>query len=100
MAIPLGSVLAAAPGVISAASEIMELVRKRKGLADEESGARVSPDQVRLNELAAVVEKQAEVIEELAQNNNDLALAVRTNRIISGASLFIAFAAIVYIAVS
>lgn len=87
MAFSLGSVLSAAPGVIGAATDIMELVRKRKGLSP-------SPETDRSNELSALIEKQAEVIEDLAQNNRDLALAVRVNRRLTALSLLLAIAAL------
>lgn len=88
MAFPLVTVLTAAPGIISAAAEIMRVIKDKKTspvLSEAEN-------QARLNEL---IEKQALVIEELAVNNGNLALAVRNNRIISFISIAIAVAACV-----
>ena len=88
MAFPLVTVLTAAPGIISAAAEIMRVIKDKKTspvLSEAEN-------QARLNEL---IEKQALVIEELAVNNGNLALAVRNNRIISFISIAIAVVACV-----
>lgn len=88
MALPLATVLTAAPGIISAAADIIKLIRHRKQA--DQSGA---SDDDRLNELASLLEKQALVIEELAKTNRQLALAVRNNRILSFISLGIALLA-------
>ncbi len=88
MAFPLVTVLTAAPGIISAAAEILRVIKDKKTspvLSEAEN-------QARLNEL---IEKQALVIEELAVNNGNLALAVRNNRIISFISIVIGVAACV-----
>jgi hypothetical protein len=88
MAFPLVTVLTAAPGIISAAAEILRVIKDKKTspvLSEAEN-------QARLNEL---IEKQALVIEELAVNNGNLALAVRNNRIISFISLVIGVVACV-----
>ena len=89
MAFPLASVLAAAPGIISAAADIIKLIRHKK----PEDTPRQSSDE-RYDELVALIEKQALVIEELAKNNRQLALAVRNNRILSFISLSVAVVAI------
>lgn len=89
MAFPLATVLAAAPGIISAAADIIKLVRhKKQGDEPEQS----SDD--RVEALVALIEKQAVVIEELARNNSNLALAVQNNRRLSMASMGIAVLAI------
>ena len=87
MPFPLGAVLSAAPGVLTAATDIIKLIRQSKGKSPE-------PEADRLDGLAGLVERQAMVIEELAQNNRDLALAVRNNRILSVASLVVAVIAV------
>ena len=82
MAFPLVTVLTAAPGIISAATEIIRAIKDKK---KNES----LPDTERLTKITDLLEKQAEVIEELAVNNQNLALAVRNNRIISFVSISI-----------
>jgi hypothetical protein len=85
MAFPLGSVLTAAPGVISAATELIRIIRERK------SGPQApEPATDKIAELEALLEKQAELIEELAVNNRNMALAVRNNRLVAGAALLLA----------
>jgi len=79
MAIPLGAVLSATPGIISAAAEIIRAIRERKLAPQEEAE--------KLGELESLVEKQALIIEELAINNQNLVLAVRNNRVLSGISV-------------
>jgi len=80
MAFPLATVLTAAPGIISAAADIIGAIRHRK-----QTPAKPKPhsDPERVDELAALIERQAMVIEELALNNRNLVLAVRNNRILS-----------------
>ena len=90
MAFPLGAVLAAAPSVISAAADIIRVIKEKKS-GDEQA----QPESEKFNELANLIERQAQVIEELAVNNSNLALAVRNNRILSAISLCTAFVAIV-----
>ncbi len=85
MALPLITVLSTAPGVISAATELIRMMRKRQ-VGKHESA---SPTD-KLAELEAMLEKQAELIEKLAVNNRNLALAVRNNRIIAGLALLVA----------
>lgn len=82
MAFPLTTVLTAAPGIISAAADIIKLVRKRKPLKEPPQSS-----EQRIEELVSLIEKQALVIEELARNNRNLALAVRNNRILSMVSM-------------
>lgn len=93
MAFPLVTVLTAAPGIISAASDIIKLIRNKK----PDSGKSESE---LLAEVESLLEKQALVIEELAVNNRQLALAVRNNRLLSLVSLSIAVAAIVITALA
>ena len=93
MAIPLATILAAAPGVISAASEIIGMIKKNK----VENNEAPTVDDERFRELVVLIEKQAEVIEELAQANQQLALAVRNNPIIS---LFISGLALLAIGIA
>jgi hypothetical protein len=76
MAIPLGTVLSATPGIISAAADIIRAIRERKLAPQAEAE--------KLGELESLIEKQALIIEELAINNQNLVLAVRNNRILSG----------------
>jgi hypothetical protein len=88
MPFPLGAVLSAAPGVLTAATDIIKLIRQSKDKAP-------APEPERIEQLTGLVERQAMVIEELAQNNRDLALAVRNNRRLSMASLVVAVIAVV-----
>lgn len=78
MAIPLAAILAAAPGVISAATDIIGMIKKKK----RDTGEPAATDEDRLQEIVNLIEKQAQVIGELAQANQQLALAVRNNRIL------------------
>lgn len=76
MAFPLATVLAAAPGLISTATDIIRLIKQKKTSAP-------LPDKARLDELVNLLEQQAQVIEELAVNNRNMAIAVRNNRVFS-----------------
>ena len=89
MAFPLGAVLSAAPSVISAAADIIRVIKEKKS-----SEVEAQPESERLNELASLIERQAKVIEELAVNNSNLALAVRNNRILSAISIAIGVTAV------
>ena len=91
MAFPLGAVLAAAPGVLSAAADIIRVIREKKSRPTQ-----TQPDSEKLDELAALIERQAQVIEELALNNSNLALAVRNNRILSTISIVIAMGVMLF----
>jgi len=88
MAFPLGTVLAAAPGIISAATDIIKVIRDRKTQTPEAGNDKLA-------ELESLVEKQAIVIEELAINNSAMVMAVRNNRVISALSVVIAITACV-----
>lgn len=88
MAFPLGTVLATAPGLISAAADIIRAIKQKKQQAPQ-------PDTQKLDELTGLIEKQALVIEELALNNRNMALSVRNNRILSGLSLLLGIAAVI-----
>jgi hypothetical protein len=83
MAFPLTAVLSATPGIISAAADILRFIRKNKDVGKE-------ADSEKLTELAKLAEKQAILIEEMAVNNRNLALAVRNNRIIAVIAMLIA----------
>ena len=91
MAFPLGAVLAAAPSVISAAADIIRVIKEKKT-----SNTEPQPESQRLDEMASLIERQAQVIEELALNNSNLALAVRNNRILTVISLFVGVIAVVF----
>ena len=91
MAFPLATVLAAAPGVISAAADIIRAIRKKKEAGELPENETAIKDKI--TELESLFERQALVIEELALSNRNLALAVRNNRIISAISLVIAIVA-------
>ena len=92
MAFPLATVLSAAPGLISAAADIIRVIRDRKKKMPEPQPGPVAD---KINELISLIEKQAIVIEELAVNNRNLALAVRNNRIMTGVSLVIGVSAVI-----
>ena len=83
MAFPLGAVLAAAPSVISAAADIIRVIKEKKTTETD-----AQPEAEKLNQMASLIERQAQVIEELAVNNSNLALAVRNNRILSAVSMY------------
>ena len=90
MAFPLVTVLTTAPGLISAAADIIRVIKERKTqVSTEESPA----DSAALQEMVSLIEKQALVIEEIALNNQQLTLAVRNNRILSVLSLVVAIIA-------
>jgi len=88
MALPLGTVLAAAPGIITAAADIIKVIRERKKQAPQ-------AETEKLVELESLIEKQALVIEELAKNNRNMVMAVKINRSISAVSIGIAVVACV-----
>ncbi len=84
MALPLATVLSAAPGLISAAADMLNLVRKYRQQSEQ------TPDidvEHRIEELNTLIEQQALVIEELAKNNQQLTLAVRNNRRLAAVAL-------------
>ncbi len=91
MAFPLGAVLAAAPGVLSAAADIIRVIKEKKSRPPQPQ-----LEAEKFDELTGLIERQAEVIEELAMNNSNLALAVRNNRILSTISIVIAMAAMLF----
>lgn len=86
MPFPLATVLSAAPGVISAAADIIRVIREKKTGAGQ-------PEADKMDEIESLIERQAQLIEELALNNSNLALAVRNNRVLSGVSIAIAICA-------
>ena len=87
MGFPLASVLRAAPGLISAATDIIGMIRKNKQHSTQ-------ADTMRFDELGSLIEQQAQIIEELALNNRNLVLAVRNNRIVAISALILAVCAI------
>ena len=91
MAFPLATVLAAAPGVISAAADIIRVIRKKKEAGEVPENETAIKDKI--TELESLLERQALVIEELALSNRNLALEVRNNRVISALSLVTAIVA-------
>jgi hypothetical protein len=94
MPFPLGAVLAAAPGVISAAADLIRTIREKKTPKLIEPASETIDDE-KIKELENVIEKQAQLIEELALNNNNLALAVKNNRILAAVSIVIGLSALV-----
>ena len=89
MPFPLATVLTAAPGLISAAADIIRIIKTRK------KNAEATPEEDKTQELVELIEQQAIVIEELAVNNRNMALAVRNNRYLSAISTVIAIIAII-----
>jgi len=87
MAFPLATVLKAAPGLISAAADIIGLTRK---IRNEVAQA----DQAKIDELSHLLEEQARVLEELALNNRNLVLAVRNNRLLALMAMAVALASL------
>jgi hypothetical protein len=88
MAIPLVTVLTAAPGVISTVSDIIKAVRYLRTSKE--------PDREKtIAEIEALLEQQALAMSELAESNRNLALAARTNRRIAFLSLALALIAVV-----
>jgi hypothetical protein len=69
MAIPLVTVLTAAPGVISTVSDIIKAVRHLRS-----SGGGNSEKTVK--EIEALLEQQAVAMSEIAESNRNLALAI------------------------
>lgn len=93
MAFPLGTVLTTAPGLISAAADIIRAIRQKKQVPAQPP----EPDTQKLEELASLIEQQAQVIEDLALNNRNLVLAVRNNRILAVVSLVIGLGAWLFV---
>jgi Trk K+ transport system NAD-binding subunit len=87
MAFPLTTVLKTAPGLISAAADIIGMIRKNKQQVPQ-------ADTAKLDELNRLIEQQAKVLEELALNNRNLVLAVRNNRLMAMAAMMLALFAI------
>jgi len=88
MAIPLVTVLTAAPGVISTVSDIVKAVRYLRSSKE--------PDREKtITEIEELLEKQALAMSEIAESNRNLALAVRTNRRIAIMSLLLAVIAVI-----
>ena len=89
MPFPLATVLTAAPGLISAAADVIRIIKTRK------KNTEATPEEDKTQELVELIEQQAIVIEELAVNNRNMALAVRNNRYLSAISIVIAVVAII-----
>jgi hypothetical protein len=89
MAIPLSMVLTATPQVIAAVVEII------KGVKSLRTGGS-QPTERTIKEIEDLLEKQAVALRDIAESNRNLALAVRTNRIIAGVSLLLAVGALVF----
>jgi hypothetical protein len=98
MPFPLAAVLSAAPGVISAAADLIRIIREKKTPevvepdSEKIDWAKINGEKIK--ELEGLIEKQAQIIEELALNNNNLALAVKNNRIFSAVSIVMAVCAV------
>jgi hypothetical protein len=99
MAFPLAAVLSAAPGVISAAADLIRMIREKKNPeviepdVEKIDSAKINGEKIK--ELENLIERQAQLIEDLALNNSNLALAVKNNRILSVVSIAIGAAAVV-----
>jgi len=90
MALPLTTVLKTAPGLISAAADIIGMIRKSRQQVSQTDMVNMA----KLDELSHLIEEQAKVLEELALNNRNLVLAVRNNRLIAVAAILCACGAI------
>lgn len=91
MAFPLLTVLTAAPGIISAAADLVRTVRARQ--ARGTTGTAVDLEQ-QVAELRTIVAEQSALIEKLAQSHQDLAMAARNGRILSAIALVAGLAGI------
>jgi hypothetical protein len=89
MAIHLVAALKAAPNVIASVTGIIQAVNALKS-----SGS--GPNEKTIKEIEDLLEKQAVAMRDIAESNRNLALAVRANRIITGVSLLVAIAALVF----
>ena len=87
MSFPLATVLTAAPGLITAAADIIRTIKDRKQIEPQE-------EIDKYEDLVGLIERQAQVIEELAMNNKNLVLEVKKNRIFSIFSLAVGFIAL------
>jgi len=93
MPFPLATVLTAAPGLISAAADVIRILKERKNKVESE------PDKEKIQELMSLLEQQALVIEELAVNNRNMVLAVRNNRLLSALAMLVALTAVTVAAI-
>lgn len=84
MSFPLLTVLSAAPGILSAAANLVRMVRNRQSgrVADAPGDL-----ERQVSELKVIVAEQSALIEQLAKSNQDMAIAVRNGRILSVAAL-------------
>ena len=99
MPFPLAAVLSAAPGVISAAADLIRMIREKKNPEVVEPDVENKIDSAKIHEekikeLENLIERQAQLIEDLALNNSNLALAVKNNRILSVGSIALGAAAV------
>jgi len=95
MAFPLATVLKAAPGLISAAADIIGLTRKIRNDVAQADQAKIDElSQAKIDELSHLLEEQARVLEELALNNRNLVLAVRNNRLLALMAMAVALASL------
>lgn len=84
MAFPLLTVLTAAPGILSAATNLVRMVRNRQA---GKTGDVPGDLEKQVSELKTIVAEQSVLIEKLAKNNQDMAIAVRNGRILAVAAL-------------
>lgn len=90
MPFPFLTVLAAAPGILSGAADLMRLIRSAKG-----KGETAGDLEKQVSELREIVARQSVLIEELAQSNQNMALAMRNGRILALVALLAGFGGIV-----
>ncbi len=78
MPFPFLTVLAAAPGILSGAADLVRLIRSAR-----KSGSAAGDLEKQVSELREIVTRQSVLIQELAQSNQNMALAMRNGRILS-----------------
>jgi hypothetical protein len=84
MSFPLLTVLSAAPGILSAAADLVRMARSRQS---SRTGGAPADLEKQVAELKSIVAEQSALIEKLAKSNQDMAIAVRNGRILSVAAL-------------
>ena len=89
MPFPFLTVLAAAPGILSGAADLVRLIRS-KG-----KGETAGDLEKQVTELREIVARQSVLIEELAQSNQNMALAMRNGRILALVALLAGLGGIV-----
>lgn len=90
MPFPFLTVLAAAPGILSGAADLVRLIRPAK-----ERGKAAGDLEKQVSELREIVAQQSVLIQELAESNQNMALAMRNGRILSVVALLAGLAGIV-----